>query len=246
MTVRSSDKIIEQPELRGKIRVFRDREHSGEVLANLLKEHVGGKALVVGIPAGGIPVAAVLARKLSLSLDALAVSKITFPWNTEAGYGAVAWDGTILMNDALVEGIGLSEQVVKQGVDLALRKVEHRNRLLRGSRPLPNLKRRSVILVDDGLATGFTMRTAVEALRKQHTGPLIVAVPTGHGNAVRQLANLVSAVYCPNIREGEIFAVAEAYEYWTDVEEQEVIALLKEFDLSKNNNKENRVPPNNL
>jgi predicted phosphoribosyltransferase len=245
MTDRSSDKIIEQPELRGEIRVFRDREHAGEALANLLQEYVSGKELVLGIPAGGIPVAAVLARKLSLSLDALAVSKITFPWNTEAGYGAVAWDGTILMNDALVEGIGLSEQVVKQGVDLALRKVERRNRLLRGSRPLPNLKQRSIILVDDGLATGFTMRTAVEALRKQHTGPLIVAVPTGHGDAVRQLANLVNAVFCPNIREGEFFAVAEAYEIWTDVEEQEVIGLLKEIDFS-GNNKESRVPPNNL
>jgi predicted phosphoribosyltransferase len=235
MTIKNYKNIIEQTELRGKIEVFRDRQHAGEALANLLRENLDNKALILGIPAGGIPVAVALARKLSLPLDALVVSKITFPWDTEAGYGAVAWDGTVLLNEALVKGMGLSEQVVKEGMDHALKKVEYRNRLLRGGRPLAQLKHRSVILVDDGLATGFTMQTAVAALRKADADPIIVAVPTGHGDAVRKLANLVNTVYCPNIREGRFFAVADAYEHWADVEEQEVIALLKEFQLPENN-----------
>lgn len=235
MTIKNYKNIIEQPELRGMVKVFRDRQHAGEVVADQLRENLDKKALILGIPAGGIPVAAALARKLSLPLDALVVSKITFPWDTEAGYGAVAWDGTVLLNDALVKATGLSEQVVKEGMDHALKKVEHRNQLLRGGRPLAQLKHRSVILVDDGLATGFTMQTAVKALRKADADPIIVAVPTGHGDAVRKLANHVNTVYCPNIREGRFFAVADAYEHWTDVEEQEVFALLKEFRLPENN-----------
>jgi putative phosphoribosyl transferase len=242
MTIKNYKNIIEQPELREKVDVFRDRQHAGEVLADLLKDDLDGEALILGIPAGGIPVAVSLARILSLPLDALVVSKITFPWDTEAGYGAVAWDGTVLLNDALVAGTGLSEQVVQEGMDDALKKVERRNRLLRGSRPLPQLKHRTVILVDDGLASGFTMMAAVAALRKTEADPIIVVIPTGHGDAVRKLANLVNTMYCPNIREGRFFAVADAYEHWTDVEEQEMIALLKEFQFPENSQgKKNKI-----
>jgi predicted phosphoribosyltransferase len=173
-----------------------------------------------------VPVGAVIASQLDLPFDVAVVSKITLPWNTEAGYGAVAFDGTIRLNDDLVAHIGLAEDEVHEGIERTTSKVARRAERLRGKQPFPNLSKRPVILVDDGLASGFTMRVAVEALRKTGAGHIIVAVPTGHRGAVESIAGEVEALHCPNIRGGWRFAVADAYERWSDVDEEEVIRIL--------------------
>ncbi|WP_457570938.1 phosphoribosyltransferase [Desulfovulcanus sp.] len=222
--------IIDLSELRDKTRVFRDRTHAGEVLAKMLKAYQSSGTLVLGIPAGGVPVAAAIAKHLNLPLDLAIVSKITLPWNPEAGYGAVAFDGTVRLNDEMVAYVELTEQQVQEGIEKTLHKVKRRIALLRGERVPPLLAHQAVILVDDGLASGFTMLVAVEALRKASVSRLIVAVPTGHGNALRLLVSQVKAIYCPNVREDRIFAVADAYEQWSDVEEDEVVEILQGFE----------------
>lgn len=98
--------------------------------------------------------------------------------------------------------------------------------MLRGGKPLPDLAGRTVILVDDGLASGFTLLTAVEALRKAGAGEIILAVPTAHAESAVRLARKVEAIYCPNVRGGWQFAVAEAYVRWTDVSEDEAAGIL--------------------
>src|SRR4030067_46592 len=118
--------ICDLPELRNRGRVFRDREHAGMVLAGLLESMRGARAGVLGIPAGGIPVAAVIARDLELTLDTAVVSKITLPWNTESGYGAVAFDGTVCLNQDLVESLALGEAVVNDGIARTRDKVDAR------------------------------------------------------------------------------------------------------------------------
>lgn len=222
----SPERVIELPALRERTGVFRDRSHAGEVLAGMLGAYRGGTALVLGIPAGGAPVAAVIARALALSLDMAVVSKLTLPWNTEAGYGALAFDGTLRLNEALVARAGLSDADFETGKARAREKVARRVKLLRGDRPFPDLSQRCVILVDDGLASGFTLMVAIEALRHQQAKEIVVAVPTAHAESAERIASLVAALYCPNLRTGASFAVADAYQEWNDVTEESVVALL--------------------
>ena len=219
--------VVDLPGLRDRIAVFRDRGHAGEILARMLEQYGKGDSVVMAIPAGGVPVAKVIAERLGLPLDITVVSKITLPWNTEAGYGAVAFDGTVRLNEELVERTGLTDEEIKQGIEKTKSKVGRRVRNFRGDRDFPDLSTRQVILVDDGLASGFTMRVAVEALRKLRASNIVVAVPTGHHHSVTRMAGEVEALYCANIRSGWSFAVADAYEKWTDVEEEEVAAILK-------------------
>jgi putative phosphoribosyl transferase len=227
MDIRSSGNIYYLPRLRECRSVFLNRIHAGRCITDMIKD---SDAIVLGIPAGGIPVAAVVARALGLSLDVAVVSKITLPWNTEAGFGAVAFDGSLQLNEPLIIQSGLSREQVQAGIDKTRSKVAERTRRLRGGKPLLELSEKTVIVVDDGLASGYTMRVAVEALIRRNVGRLIVAVPTGHASAVDEIARQVHTLYCPNIRSGPRFAVADAYENWTDVSESEAETILKTFD----------------
>jgi predicted phosphoribosyltransferase len=173
-------------------------------------------------------VAAALAGALSLPLDVAVVSKITLSWNSEVGYGAVAFDGTMKLNEALLDRIGLSPQEIEEGVKKTQRKVSRRVKKLREDRSMPDLSR-PVILVDDGLASGFTLVVAVEALRNSGAREIILAVPTAHEESLRRVLGKVEAIYCPNVRGGSSFAVAEAYEDWRDLDEEEVIRILADF-----------------
>jgi predicted phosphoribosyltransferase len=184
--------------------------------------------IVLGIPAGGVPVGVIIAKQLNLPFDVSVVSKITLPWNTEAGYGAVAFDGTVKLNQELLSRLGLSEEEIKESIEKTASKVASRLQALRWGQPFPRLAGRSVILVDDGIASGFTMLTAIEALRGAKAEHIVVAVPTGHSGAVQKIAVKVETFYCANLRGGWRFAVADAYGQWSDVREEEIISILAE------------------
>jgi len=185
-------------------------------------------AIVLAVPAGGVPVGREVAQRLKLPLDLLVVSKITLPWDTEAGYGAVAFDGTVRINEALVHRLRLSRAEVEQGISRTRERVGRRQVLLRAGRSLPDFrgKGRPVIVVDDGLASGYTLSVGVEALRKGGVEKVMVAVPTGHLDSVERLAREADFLYCANIRGGWRFAVADAYERWSDVAEDELMAMV--------------------
>ncbi len=219
--------VVDIPGLRDRIGVFADREEAGRRLAELMAQFEGTGALVLGIPAGGVPVAAALADELGLELDVAVVSKITLPWNTEAGYGAVAFDGTVRLNREMMGRLPLSEDDVEAGIEATREKVQQRVRELRGERPLPEVRGRSVILCDDGLASGFTMMTAINAVREAEPKEVLVAVPTAPQSAVRRIVDDVDCIYCCNVRGGMRFAVASAYEHWYDVPLDEVRQLLE-------------------
>jgi len=221
-----NNRIREIPDLHNRTGIFEDRHEGGQTLAGLLAEQQLSAPFALAIPAGGVPVAVPVAQLLGCPLDVAVVSKITLPWNTEAGYGAVAFDGSYQLNAALIATAGLSEAEVERGIAATRAKVERRVAALRGARPLPDLIARDVVLIDDGLASGFTMRVAVAALRRTGAGSVVVAVPTGHAEAVRHLAAEADLVCCANLRSGRPFAVAAAYRQWYDVSEQEAQALL--------------------
>jgi predicted phosphoribosyltransferase len=222
-------KIFNLPKLRNRVRVFRDRASAGKVLASMLEKYRGSHAIVMGIPAGGMAVAVEIARELDLPLEIAAVSKITLPWNSEAGYGAVAFNGTVMLNEELLSRLNLSNQEIQAGIKKTEQKVARRVAMFRGDRPLPDFKR-PIILVDDGLASGFTLRVAIKALRQNNATNVILGVPTAHSESVQMILEEVEAIYCPNLRSGFSFAVADAYEQWSDLDEQEVIRILREFE----------------
>ena len=195
----------------------------------MMKAYRKTESIVLAVPAGGVAVAAVIARKLDLPLDVLVVSKITPPWNSEVGYGAVAFDGTVILNEELSSRLHLSQEEIRNGIKKTEEKVNRRLKILRGNRPLPNFNKK-IILVDDGIASGFTLRVAIEALRKAGSQHIILAVPTAHKESIEKMIGMVEAIYCPNIREGWQFAVADAYEYWYDLDEEEVKKILAEFN----------------
>jgi len=186
-----------------------------------------GNVQVLAIPAGGVPVGYVLAEKLKMPFDVVVVRKIQIPWNTEAGFGAVTWDGTPILNEQLVAQLGIDEEVVKQCISRTRQMVHERDQRLRGSRPFPDLTGRTVILVDDGLASGFSMLAAAKSIKTRLPRKMVVAVPTGSAHAIALLASKVDQLVCLNVRSGPIFAVADAYENWYDLSDDEVLEYLR-------------------
>lgn len=227
--MKTKSRISELPRLRNRVVVFRDRSHAGEVLADMLRTYREKNAVVLAIPDGGLPVATTVAKQLGLPLDVAVTSKITLPWNSEVVYGVVAFDGTVSLNEEMISNLHLTEQEVRQGTKMALQKAQGRLDELRGPRPLPDLSGLVAILVDDGIASGFTIRTAVAALRKAQVEQIAVAVPTAHEESLQRLASQVDSIYCPNIHSGWRFAVADAYQYQSDIVEKEIKETLNGF-----------------
>lgn len=216
-------------ELRERTGVFRDRKHAGLILAEMLMHLKGGNGVVFAIPSGGVPVAVEIAKSLDLPLDVAVVSKILLPWNTEAGFGAVGFDGSVWINDEYASYYGLDAATVKQQTQDAQLKVQRRVQLFREDRKWPDLKNRTAVLVDDGIAAGSTMRVALTALGKSAVDRIIVAVPTAHMESLAQVTKMADELYCANIRSGRQFAVASAYLDWNDVGEEEACRLVQSF-----------------
>ena len=220
--------LVERPELRDRIRVFRDREEAGQVLAKMLTDFADSDALILAIPSGGVPVGIVLAQNLHLKLDVAVTSKVTIPWNPEAGYGAVAFDGTVALNQELIERLGLGEDTINQGLGTTQQKVKRRIQKFRKNEEL-DIRDKTVILTDDGIASGYTLLAALKALKNKKVKERIVAAPTAHLEALEMLKDDFDTIYCPNVRSGWSFSVAEAYHYWYDVKEDEAVQQLESF-----------------
>jgi len=219
-------KIIEMRELRNKNYVFRDRVHAGELLASKLKPYVGKDSIVLAIPSGGVPIGITLAKELGLQMDLIIVRKLPIPYNTEAGFGSMSWNGEVKLNEKLVEQLELSDPEIDSIIRDVKSELDKRMEIFRGNRPFPELKGKTAIIVDDGLASGYTLLAAISSVKRLSPARIIVAVPTASKNAVDLLAPYVDEIFCLNIRETKIFAVADAYQEWHDLTQQEVLKLL--------------------
>jgi predicted phosphoribosyltransferase len=220
-------KLIEDPKLRNKIRVFENREQAGLFLAEKLKKYSNKDTIVLAIPSGGVPVGKVIAEKLRTKFDLMIVRKIQFPDNPEVGFGALSYDGEVILNQALIDQYSLTQKIVEKQIEITKKEIERRVKLFLGKKKPPKLKEKNVILVDDGLASGYTMLVAIKSVKKHKPKKIIVAVPTGNSNAISLLESEVNEVYCLNLRDTFIFAVADAYEEWYDLSDEEVMSYLK-------------------
>ncbi len=221
------DDVVQDFNMRDRTKIFRDRSEAGWALAESLSSYASTDALVMAIPSGGVPVAAEISRMLQLKLDVVVVRKVQFPKDPEAGFGAVGPDGIVVLNDYLLETSRMSHVVKEEQITKSRNAVAFREHFFRGGEPYPNLKGRLVIIVDDGLASGFTMLAAIAFMRSMRARKIVVAVPTGSERAVELVMERAEEVHCLNIRSGLSFAVADAYKSWYDVTEEEALAVLR-------------------
>jgi predicted phosphoribosyltransferase len=205
---------------------FRNRTDAGRQLAEKLAAYANRPdVLVLALPRGGVPVAFELARAFGAPLDVFLVRKLGVPGYEELAMGAIATGGVRVLNDEIVRGLGISEHEIDAVVARELRELSRRDRLYRGDRPPSDVAGRTVILVDDGLATGATMRAAVQALRQQQPGRIVAAVPTASPDTCQVLKADADDVICA-ITPEPFFAVGHWYDDFTQTTDDEVRELL--------------------
>jgi len=206
-------------------RLFRDRRHAGQVLALQLADYADRPdVLVLALPRGGVPVGYEVALALYAPLDVFLVRKLGVPGHPELAMGAIATGGVRVVNTALVQALRIPEAAVDAVIAAEQRELERRERAYRDDRPPPDVHGRTVILVDDGLATGSTMRAAARALRQQGAS-VVVAAPVAPLEACAELQEEVDAVVCAATPE-PFYAVGLWYEDFTQTTDEEVYSLL--------------------
>ncbi len=207
---------------------------AGKVLGeNLKAKNWQEVPLILAIPNGGLAVALPLAKMLHADLDLLIVRKLQIPFNPEAGFGALTSLGTVILNQPLVNRIGLQDAEIQQVIYRTKTQIDDRKKVYKGLVGLFSPKSRVVILVDDGLASGYTMLAAIDSVRQLSPKRMIVAVPTASASAISKVREQVDELICPQVDDGVVFAVADAYEKWYDVPDEEVIMLLREYRKAK-------------
>jgi predicted phosphoribosyltransferase len=223
-------KMIEIRMYRNQKGVFEDRFEAGEVLSQMLspKYKLTNDTIVLAIPSGGVPVGIKIAEKMRSSFDLVIVRKMQIPGNTEAGFGAMAYDGSVFLNQSLVQQIHLKPSEIEEQANIVKEELEKRNKMFRHGKSFPELSGKTVILVDDGLASGYTMMASIYMVKKMGARRTVVAVPTAPLRSLKEIETGVDEIYCANIRQGPVFAVADAYRHWHDLTRAEVMGLLKE------------------
>jgi putative phosphoribosyl transferase len=205
--------------------VFVDRQEAGRRLSERLSGYAAAAPIVIGLPRGGVPVATVVASRLSAPLDIIVVRKLGCPWQPELGFGAIAEGSIRVMNDALVHELGLTPEELAAVTDREEAELERRVRRYRGDGSPIAVDGRVVILVDDGLATGYTALAAVAALRRRRAAKVILAVPVASeagASELRRHADDVVAVATPS----GFLAIGELYEDFSQISDEDVIAAL--------------------
>jgi predicted phosphoribosyltransferase len=203
------------------VSAFRDRLHAGEVLAQKVRHLAREDVVVLGLPRGGVPVAAVVAEALNAPLDVFVVRKLGLPGHEELAMGAVARGGIRILNVPVVRELDIPGHVIDAVAAREMKELERREKAYRGTRPYPDLEGRTVVLVDDGLATGSTMRAAVQALRADHPARLVVAVPVSAADTCRELERDADEVVCA-VTPDFFNAVGEWYRDFSQTTDDEV------------------------
>ena len=210
--------------------MFEDRKDAGKRLADALEEYRDRDVLILAIPKGGVEVGYYVARSLHAQFSILIARKLPFPSDQEAGFGALAEDGSIFfVQDA---GNWVSRSEIDRIIETQKEEIKRRIVVLRRGKPLPTIEDRTVILVDDGIAMGSTMRTAVMLCQKAEARKIIVAVPVTGEKTAREIGKLVDEIVVL-VMPRPFYAVAQVYKNWYDVSDREVIAIMDRWYRTK-------------
>lgn len=203
---------------------FDDRKDAGEQLGRALVNYRGKNVLVLAIPRGGVEVGFEVARTLDADFSLVVVRKLPFPYNPEAGFGAIAEDGSTIIIERATYGV--PRDTLERTIEFQQEEIERRIQVLRKGQPLPELKGRTVILVDDGIAMGSTMRAAIKLCKNQKAGRIVVAVPVTGESVAREIGALIDEMVV--LEKPPFFrAVAQVYRNWYDVSDREVLEMME-------------------
>ena len=205
---------------------FSDRTDGGRQLAARLTHLRGQDVIVLALPRGGLPVAYEVAHALRAPLDVLNVRKLGVPWHEELAMGAVATGGVRVLNDEVIRAAGVTQETLDAATARQRLEIDRREQLYRGGRPAPMLRDRVVIVVDDGIATGATVRAALAVVRAQHPATLVLAVPVAQQSVATELSRDVDELVCVRM-PGDLYAIGLWYDQFpqlTDAEVQEILA----------------------
>ncbi|MBU7585883.1 MAG: phosphoribosyltransferase [Nostoc sp. TH1S01] len=214
---------------------FYNRTEAGRLLAARLTEYANRPdVLVLGLPRGGVPVAFEVAKALDASLDVCLVRKLGVPGHKELAMGAIATGGVRVLNENVVDWLRIPQATIDEVAAIEMRELERRNIAYRGNRPLPKVKNHTIILVDDGIATGATIRAAIATLKKQQPRELVVAVPVAGVATCEELQAEVDKVVCVMMPE-DLYAIGIWYENFEQTTDAEVCELLTRQKLTTSN-----------
>lgn len=207
---------------------YLNRQQAGLVLAQALQTYAHRQdVLVLGLPRGGIPVAFEIAKALQVPMDTFIVRKLGAPGQPELAMGAIAMGGKPIFNKDIIRQLHVSENAINAVIENEKKELQRRNLVYRDNRPLPDIKDKMIILVDDGIATGATMRAAIKALKDLHAKQIVVAVPVADQQLCEDMQMEVDDLICL-LRPTHLVAVGAWYEDFSQTEDEEVFALLKE------------------
>jgi putative phosphoribosyl transferase len=210
--------------------MFKNRKDAGEKLAKALQHYKGERLIVLAIPKGGVEIGYQVAKFLNSDFSTIISRKLPYPDNPEAGFGAITEDGSIFILDYAARG--LSKYEIDRIIKEQKQEISRRIAILRGGKPLPDIAGKTVILVDDGIAMGSTMRAAISLCKNKKAKKIIVASPVAGSSTADELAEFVDDVI---ILEQPIFfrAVAQVYKNWYDVSDEEVIQIMNKWQKEK-------------
>jgi len=215
--------------------IFENRFDAGSQLAGKLAEYQGQPVVVLAIPNGGLPVALQVALALGADLDVVISRKLPIPLRPEGGFGAIADDGAVILNEEVLKEVNLTEQQINYQVGMVRTDIRQRSLLYRGTKPLSIISGKTVIIVDDGLASGYTMIAAVESVRRSRPARVVVAVPAASEAAVKRLEEVVDQVVTVATGTGGMsrFYIADYYRYWHALSDEEGLKCLKEYRMRR-------------
>lgn len=221
---------------------YESRFSAGKILAQLLiKNHTmisdditknPARYYAFAIPNGGVPVTEGFCNVLNISYDLLIVRKIKIPYNPEAGFGSITTDGTIILNEQLLSQLHLRKEQINNAIELTTKEIQERLKFYRKDYATSvdyknKIHEKNIFLLDDGLASGYTMLAAVKMIKTYEPKKVIIATPTAPLRTIRLFDEKVDFIECPNVRKTKWFAVADAYKHWYDVPESEVREMIQ-------------------
>lgn len=207
---------------------YQDRVEAGIILADQLRAYKDKPdVLVLALPRGGVPVAFQIAKTLHAPLDVFIVRKLGVPGHPELAMGAMAMNNTFVFNDTIIHDLHIPKSAIDAVIAEETQELKRREKVYRGNHPYPSLKDKTIILVDDGIATGATMRAAIKALNQLNPAAIIVAVPVADKSMCEQIELQVDRLICP-MQPMQFYAVGAWYVDFAQTEDQEVFSLLEE------------------
>jgi len=213
--------------------LFNDRVDAGKKLAKKLSEYANrSDVIILALPRGGVPVAFEVAKELNVKMDVFIVRKLGVPGNEELAMGAIASDNIRVLNEDVIRSFQIPQSVIDEVAVNELRELERRERLYRGNRPKPDISGSTVILIDDGLATGATMRAAAAAVKTKNPAKIVIAVPTAASDTCSAFENEVDQTICVATPE-PFYGIGAWYEDFSQTTDKEVCELLDKAEKIK-------------